>query len=95
MAAVAVHVVDKDVISARHGYTVVLIDDYAVTNLCIVRTGEIEACGCQLQLPSNLRLHAPSLLCDAGNPFERAFGAYPALLFSVMWWMSIPALLLT
>lgn len=27
----------------------------------------------------------PSLLCDAGRPFENAFGAYPALLFRVMW----------
>lgn len=43
MAAVAVHVVYEDVVSAGYGDTVVLVDDDAVTDLGIVGRSEVEA----------------------------------------------------
>lgn len=36
MATVAVHVVDNDVIAARYGHAVVLVDDGAVANLGVI-----------------------------------------------------------
>jgi hypothetical protein len=94
VTAVAVHVRDEDVVAAGHGDTVVLVDNNAVADGGVVRACEIEAWECQIIGHSMDYSDVPSLLCDAGRPFDRSFGAYPALLFSVMWWMSMPALLL-
>jgi hypothetical protein len=43
VAAVAVHVVDNDVVAASDSNAVVLVDDSAVTNLGVVASTQVEA----------------------------------------------------
>ena len=43
VAAITVHVVDHDVVTAGDGDTVVLVDDNAVANLSVVGRGKVEA----------------------------------------------------
>ena len=43
MAAVAVHVVHDDVVSAGDSYAVVLVDDHAVADLGVVGSCQVEA----------------------------------------------------
>lgn len=75
MAAVAVHIGDKDAVAASYGDTVILIDHDAITDCSVVCSRKIKACNLQLNGHSVDHLDAPSLLCEAGKPFERAFGA--------------------
>lgn len=42
MAAIAVHVVDDNIVTAGYGNAIILVDDYAVANLGIVGGGKIE-----------------------------------------------------
>jgi hypothetical protein len=42
MAAIAVHVVDDDVIAAGHGDAVILVEDDAVANLSVIGSSQIE-----------------------------------------------------
>lgn len=43
MAAVAVHVVNNDVVAACDGYAVVLVDHDAVANLSVIGRSKIKA----------------------------------------------------
>jgi len=43
VAAVAVHVVDEDVVAAGDGDAIILVDDNAVTNFGVIGGREIEA----------------------------------------------------
>lgn len=43
MTAVAVHVVDQDIVSACDSDTVVLVDNHAVTNCGVIGASQVES----------------------------------------------------
>jgi len=43
VATVAVHVADVDVVTARDGNAIILVDDDAVTDLCVFATCQIKS----------------------------------------------------
>jgi L-asparaginase II len=44
VAAVAVHVIDDDVVTTSHCHAVVLVDDDAVANFSVTGSSEVKAC---------------------------------------------------
>jgi hypothetical protein len=43
VTAVAIHVVDDDIVAAGHGNAVILVEDDAVTNLSVIGSSQVEA----------------------------------------------------